>query len=341
VACSKSFKCLLTNRARRAALLLIFVLFSPSAALRAAAQPASAAFPQRMITLVLPGAAGGGADQVARIVGRGLAARLGVPVVVENKAGATGMIGAESVARAEPNGSKLLFAFTALVQAPAVFARVPYDIEKDFVPLAQIANAPVFLGVRADSQIKSVGELIQQGKGNAHPLSYGTFGVGSSYHIYGQALARSQGLNLLHVPYKGEGLALQDLLGGVLDVSFMSVGTGAPQVKAGKIRAIAMVAKSRSSLLPSVPTFAEAGVAGVDAMGWFGMLAPAGTPASVTSRLASEINAVMSDKTVQERLRELGYEPVSDSTPESFHAFLRTEVKLWQKLISDAGVKAE
>jgi len=338
---SNSLQRLLTDRARRAVGLLVLVLLAPSAALRAIAQPASTEFPPHLVTLVVPGAAAGGTDQVARIVARALAARLGVPVVVENKAGATGMIGAEAVARAEPNGSKLLFAFTALVQAPAVFARVPYDIEKDFVPLAQVANAPVFLGVRAESQIKSIADLIQQGKGRERPLGYGTFGVGSSYHIYGQALARSQGLNLLHVPYKGEGLALQDLLGGVLDISFMSVGTGAPQVKAGKVRAIAMVAKSRSSLLPNVPTFAEAGVSGLDAMGWFGVLAPAATPASVTSRLATEINAVMSDKALQERLRELGFEPVSDSTPESFRAFLRAQVKLWQKLISDAGVKAE
>lgn len=331
----------LANRSRRAVLPMLCALFTPLAVPHAAAQPASAGFPQRAVTIVVPGPAGGGTDQVARIVGDALAARLGVPVVIDNKPGATGMIGAEAVARAEPNGYKLLFAFTALVQAPAVFTKVPYDLEKDFVPLAQIVNAPVFLGVRADSPIKSVEDLIQQAKGRTRPVSYGTFGVGSSYHIYGQALGRSQGLNLLHVPYKGEGLALQDLLGGVLDASFMSVGTGAPQVRAGKIRALAMVAKTRSSLLPDVPTFAEAGVPGVDAMGWFGMLAPTATPASVTSRLATEINVVMSDKALNGRLRDLGFEPVSDSTPEGFRTFLRTEGKLWQKLISDAGIKPE
>ncbi len=322
-------------------LAMLFAVFTPLLASHAVAQPASAAFPQRALTVVVPGPAGGGTDQVARIVGDALAARLGVPVVIDNKPGATGMIGAQTVARAEPTGYKLLFAFTALVQAPAVFTKVPYDLEKDFVPLAQIANAPVFFGVRADSPIKSVEDLIQQGKGRARPLTYGTFGVGSSYHIYGEALARSQGLNLLHVPYKGEGLALQDLLGGVLDASFMSVGTGAPYVRAGKVRALAMVAKTRSSLLPNVPTFAEAGVPGVDAMGWFGMLAPAGTPAAVISKLSTELSAVMLDKTVSGRLRELGFEPVADSNPESFRTFLRTEGKLWQKLISDAGIKPE
>jgi tripartite-type tricarboxylate transporter receptor subunit TctC len=233
-----------------------------------------------------------------------------------------------------------LFTFTALVQAPAVFAKVPYNVDKDFVPLAQVANAPVVLVVRADSKITSVAEFIQAGK-QSKPLSYGTFGVGSSYHIYGEALARSQHLNLLNVPYKGESLALQDLLGGALDATFVSVGTGTPQIRAGKVRALAVVAKSRSSLLPAVPTFQESGVAGMDAVGWFGVLAPAGTPTPVTSKIAADINAVVADPAVSAKLKDLGFEPVTGVTLASFGNVLRTEAAKWKGLISAAGVKPE
>jgi tripartite-type tricarboxylate transporter receptor subunit TctC len=301
---------------------------------------AQSKFPERPVTFVVPGPAGGGPDQVARLIGDGLATRLGAPVIVENKAGATGMIGAENVARAEPNGYRLLFTVTALVQAPAVFAKVPYNVDKDFVPLAQVANAPVVLVVRADSKITSVAEFIQAGK-HSKPLSYGTFGVGSSYHIYGEALARSQHLNLLNVPYKGESLALQDLLGGALDATFVSVGTGTPQIRAGKVRALAIVSKSRSSLLSAVPTFEESGVAGMDAVGWFGVLAPAGTPAPIASKIAADIDAVVADPAVSTRLKDLGFEPVTGVTLASFGMVLRTEAAKWKGLIAAAGVKPE
>jgi tripartite-type tricarboxylate transporter receptor subunit TctC len=315
----------------------------------AAAQPSSAPspeatnagdFPRRAVTFVLPGPAGGGPDLVARVLGDLLAARWGVPVVVDNRPGATGMIGAESVAHGDPSGHRLLFTFTALVQAPAVFARVPYDLERDFAPVMQVANAPVVLAVRADSPIRSVADLVARGR-QSTPLSYGSFGLGSSYHIYGEALKRSQGLNLLHVPYKGEALALQDLLGGQIDASFVSVGTGMAHIKAGKIRALAVVARARSSVLPQVPTFLEAGVEGVDAVGWFGVLAPSATPPAVVRKIAADLRTAVLDKAASARLRELGFEPVADSGPAQFHAFLRAEVPRWQKLISEAGIKPE
>jgi tripartite-type tricarboxylate transporter receptor subunit TctC len=309
----------------------------------ASAQPTDPAgdFPRRAVTLVMPGPPGGGPDQVARVIGQFLSLRWGVPVIVDNKPGATGMIGAESVAKAEATGYRLLFTFTALVQAPAVFAKVPYDLERDFAPLTQVANAPVFLAVRADSPMHSLADLIARGRKPGPPLSYGSFGTGSSYHIYGEALRRSQGLNLLHVPYKGEALALADLIGGQIDATFISVGSGAPQVRAEKIRPLAVVAKVRSTILPDVPTFAEAGVNGVDAVGWFGVLAPAATPPAVVAKLAADIRASVQDPKVAARLRDFGFEPVTDSNPQAFRTFLRAETKRWQKLIGDAGIKAE
>ncbi|KQW54570.1 hypothetical protein ASC92_21395 [Variovorax sp. Root411] len=298
-------------------------------------------FPKKVVTFVMPGPAGGGPDLVARKLGDLLGAQWKQPVIVDNKPGATGVIGAESVARGEASGHRLLFAFTALVQAPAVFAKVPYDLERDFAPVMQVANAPVVLAVRADSPIRSVADFVAAAKNPDKPMSYGSFGTGSSYHIYGEALKRAQKLQMLHVPYKGEALALQDLLGGAIDATFVSVGTAGPQIRAGKIRPLAIVAPTRSTVLPDVPTFREAGVAGLDAVGWFGVLAPAGTPPAVVQKIAQDLRAAVLDKSASARLQELGFEPVSESDPVRFKAFVQAEAIRWKKLIADAGVKPE
>lgn len=298
-------------------------------------------FPQRAVTLVMPGPPGGGPDLVARSLGELLAAKWGQPVIVDNKPGATGMIGAESVARGDPSGHRLLFTFTALVQAPAVFAKVPYDLERDFAPVMQVANAPVFLAVRADSSIRHLADYVAAAKNPAKPLSFGSFGTGSSYHIYGAALKRAKQLELLHVPYKGEAPAMQDLLGGSLDSTFVSVGTGGPHVRAGKIRPLAVVGPARSSVIPDVPTFRESGVQGLDAVGWFGVLAPSGTPPAVVQKLAHDFKAAIQDKAVSARLRDLGFEPVTDSDPVKFKAFLQSEAASWKRLITETGVKPE
>lgn len=298
-------------------------------------------FPQRPVTLVLPGPPGGGPDLVARSLGELLTAKWGQPVVVDNKPGATGMIGAEAVARGEASGYRLLFTTTALVQAPAVFAKVPYDLDRDFAPVLQVANAPVMLVVRADSPIRSLADYIAAAKNPAKPLAFGSVGTGSSYHVYGVALKLAKHLELLHVPYKGEALAMQDLLGGMIDSTFVSVGTGGPHVRAGKIRPLALVGPARSSVLPDVPTFAESGVQGLDAVGWFGVLAPSATPSAIVQKIARDFKAAIQDKAVSARLRELGIEPVADSDPARFKSFLHTEAARWKKLITETGVKPE
>lgn len=325
----------------RRALLAAALLGMASIGVRAQGDGASADFPKRLVSLVMPGPAGGGTDLVARVFGELLSAKWKQAVIVENKPGATGVIGAESVARGESSGHRLLFAFTALVQAPAVFAKVPYDLERDFAPVMQVANAPVFLAVRADSPIRSMADFMAAARDAAKPIAYGSFGVGSSYHIYGEALRRSQNLQLLHVPYKGEALALQDLMGGAIDASFVSVGAGRPHVRAGKIRPLAVVAPRRSSVMPEVPTFQEAGIAGLDAVGWFGVLAPAAVPSSVLQKLAQDLRAAVSDKSTSARLVELGFEPVTDSDSAAFKAFLRAEAVRWKRLIAEAGIKPE
>jgi tripartite-type tricarboxylate transporter receptor subunit TctC len=299
-------------------------------------------YPQRTVTIVMPGPPGGGPDVVVRMLSNKLSDYWGKPVVVENRPGATGMLGAGAVARGgDATGHRLLFAFTALVQAPAIFSTVPYDLESDFAPIAQVAFAPVFLAARRDSNLKELADVIAIAKPPNKSLSYGSFGIGSSYHIYGETLKRSQGLNLLHVPYKGEALALSDLLGGQIDLTFVSVGAGAATARAGEIAPLAVVANKRSPLLPEVPTFEEAGVKGIDAVGWFGMLAPAGTPPAVVSKLTADVNKALSDPEIIRRLSELGFEPVNDTNSDSFRTFLRTEASRWKRMISEAQVKVE
>jgi tripartite-type tricarboxylate transporter receptor subunit TctC len=294
-------------------------------------------FPSRTVTFVEPGPPGGSPDTVIRILGEKLSQRWGVPVIVENKPGATGMIGAESVARGEASGHRLLFTFTALVQAPAVFPKVPYDLDRDFQPVSLVVTAPVMLVVTQDSSIKTLVDLITEAKTAEKPITYGSFGFGSSYHIYGEALKLSRQIDLLHVPYKGEALALTALLGGQIDSTFLSIGAGAPYVRAGKIRGLAIASKTRSTVLPDIPTFHEAGVDGIDAVGWFGVLAPAGTPADRVQKVANDIGVVLRDPAVVGRLREMGFEPIG-SDPKDFREFLQTEAKKWKSLIDRTGV---
>ena len=298
------------------------------------------AFPTRVVTFVEPGPPGGSPDTVARILGDKLSERWGVAVVVENKPGATGMIGTASVAQGDASGHRLLFTFTALVQAPAVFSEVPYDIERDFRPVTQVVSAPVMLVVKEDSPIKTLSDLITLAKDPKKPITYGSFGAGSSYNIYGEAFKLSRQINLLHVPFKGELPALNALLGGQIDSTFISVGAGAPYVKAGKIHPLAMVTKNRSTTLPDVPTFNESGVDGIDAVGWFGILAPAGTPPDRVEKLASDIKVVLQDPTIATRLHQMGFEVVG-SDPKAFHEFLQVEGKKWKVLIDKTGVKIQ
>lgn len=305
-----------------------------------APEPLSA-FPSRPVTFVLPAGAGGGVDQVARILAEALAKRWGVPVVVENKPGATGTIGADAVVRGDASGHRLLFAFTAFVQAPSIIAKVPYDLQKDLAPVLHVANAPVFLAVAADSPIKSLKEYVTRAKQAAKPLSFGSFGTGTSYHVYGEALARARELNLLHVPYKGEAPALADMLGGQIDSTFLSVGAGAPQVRAGKIRPLAVVGRSRSNALPNVPTFAEEGIAELDAVGWFGVLAPSGTQQQIVQQIATDLRIVLNETAIAARLKDAGFEPVGDSNPATFRMFLDAETRKWKALMSGAGIKPQ
>ena len=263
------------------------------------AAPATAPWPARAVRMVMPSPPAGSPDRVTRLVADRLAARWGQPVVVENRPGATTMIGTEYVIRnAQPDGYTLLSTFTSLVQAPALFDKVPFDWERDLAPITQLIRSEVVLVVRGDSPWRSLGELIAaakaaQGTSPNKPLSYGSFGNGSSFHIYGETLKRGAAINMTHVPYKGEAQSMTDLLGGQVDVNFNSIGTALPHLRSGRLRALALVSPVRSRAMPDVPTFAEAGVRRLETAGWFGLLAPAATPRAVVERVAADTAQVL------------------------------------------------
>lgn len=312
-------------------LLLIYFCVWPISAL---AQP----YPEKPVKFIATSVPGGGPDVVIRLVGDRLNKLWGVPVIVENRPGGTGTIATQAVARSAPDGYTVLFTVVTLIQAPVLLPKVPYDLDRDFIPVTLVTYAPVTLVVRADSPYRTLSDLLSKARGVTAPVSYGTIGMGTSHHIYGETLTRAAKANLLHVPYKGETPALSDLLGGQVESVFTSVGAALPLVSAGKIRALALVTPARSPVLPDVPTFTEMGFPGLSTVGWFGVLVPSGTSRDIVKKLSADINRVIQQPEVMSLLRQRGFEPVG-TTPEQFAEFLRSETVKWERLIREAGIK--
>ncbi len=301
------------------------------------------AWPSKPVKMITPTPPAGSPDRVTRLVASRLSQRWGQPVVVENRAGATTMLGTEYFIKQPPDGYTLLSTFTSLVQAPALFDKVPYDWERDLVPVSQFIRSEVILLDRAGSPWKTFQDFIAAARAAekaGHPLSYGSFGNGSSFHIYGETLKRATGIELVHVPYKGEAQSLTDLLGGQINVNFNSIGTALPQLRSGKVRALALVSNVRSKAWPVVPTFPELGVTNLDSSGWFGLFAPAGTPRPIVDRIAADVAQVLALPDVAANLREQGLEPVG-SKPEEFAQFLRGNAAKWKQLAQENGIRAE
>ena len=308
-----------------------------AASLIAAASLAHAqAWPTKPVKFVMPSPPASSPDRYTRYLADRLSQKWGVPVVVENKPGATAMIGTEYVARQPADGYTLLSTFTSFVQAPILF-KAPYDPEKDFAPVTQAISAEVIMEVRADSPYKTFAEVIAAAK--TRTLSYGSFGNGSSFHIYGEAVKRAMGVDMTHVPYKGEALILTDLLGGQITVGFNSIGTALPQIRAGKVRPLALAASTRSKILPDVPTFPELGVPKLSGGAWFGIFAPAGTPRPVVDKISADINGFLHTPEMQKWLRDQGMEP-KGSTPDEFAQFIKADLARWRQLITELGIKA-
>ena len=298
-------------------------------------------YPSKPIRIITPYNPGGTADIMARLVGQTLQEAWGQPVVVENKAGASGMIGADAVAKAAPDGYTLLAAYcTEISIAPSLFPKVPYDPIRDFTPVAVTALTPMILVMNPGLPAKNLKEFIALAKAKPRQFAYASAGAGSPAHLAGELLQRAAGIEMTHVPYKGGGQALTDTLGGQTALFFSSMPSALPHVKAGKLRALAVSTAARSPGAPDVPSVAEAGGFEFDMASWNGLFAPAGTPREIVNRINAEVTKAFGRADVRERLVKEGAEPQSWSA-ERFREFVVSDTAKFGKVIRDAGVKAE
>ncbi|MBK7548876.1 MAG: tripartite tricarboxylate transporter substrate binding protein [Rhodoferax sp.] len=307
----------------------------------AGALPAHAqSWPEKGITIVVPTAAGGANDAMARIIGQGLSARLGKPVIVENKAGANGAIASEFVARAAPDGYTIMFGYIATHGINPALQKLRYDPVADFEPIGMVAASPTVLVVNNAVPAKNVKELVQLIKAKPDSFSYATAGNGTAPHIAGELFKLSIGLDVVGVPYKGSAPAVVDTIGGTTQYMFPSLFTGYPQVKGGKLRALGIAGEKRSRVMPELPTLTEQGVPNVNLSQWYAMFAPAKTPKAVIDRLNMEMNAVLNDKATEKKIEDQGAE-VETGTPDQLKTLVQKEVTHWKSVVTAAKIKID
>jgi len=307
------------------------------AAAPAAAQPKSD-YPTRPVRIVVAQAAGSGVDIMARTVAAKLTESFGQQVIVENRAGANGIIGHEAVAKAKPDGYTLgLGVPSALAMNPFVYKSLPYDTLRDFAPITQTATNTFVLVVNPSLPVRSGADLVALGKRRPGDLIYASFGVGNQTHLAGELFRLETGLNVLHVPYKGETPAVAELLGGQVAYMFAPAQGVTPHIRAGRLRLLASLGEKRATAFPDAPTMVEAGYRRVVVTGWTGLLAPTGTPAEIVDRIHRETARHLSSPELRERLSSVGAEPVG-SSPSEFAAFIRAEMEKWSRVVRDAGL---
>jgi tripartite-type tricarboxylate transporter receptor subunit TctC len=315
--------------------LILLLLLSPCA--RASAQD----YPSRPITMIVPFSAGGPGDVIARILGSAMSATLKQSIVIENVVGAGGTLGTNRVAKAAPDGYTILLSYTATMAiAPAMNANAGYDPGSDLAPIGMIGFAPSVLVTHPSLPVRSIAELISHAKAASAPLQYGSPGVGTVNHLAFEYLATETGMKLQHVPYKGNGPAMSDLLGGHITMMFLPIPVALGNIKAGTLRALAIASARRTSLLPDLPTVAESGVPGFEVALRYGLAAPAGTPPAVIARLNKELNAALAAEDVKARLATEGAEALP-GTPEAYAADIAGEEKKWGGLVKKLGLKVE
>ncbi|HZO45427.1 MAG TPA: tripartite tricarboxylate transporter substrate binding protein [Xanthobacteraceae bacterium] len=306
----------------------------------APAAPAQS-YPDRPIRLIAPFPAGGLADVLARAVGDQMTKSLGQPVVVENRAGAGGNTGALAVATAAPDGYTLLMSSAGILTAnPFLYAKMPFDVETAFIPIANVAEMSMILVVNPQVEAKTLKDFVALAKARPGKLNFGSPGIGTTGHLGLAMFMHAAGVQITHVPYRGAAPAVQDLIAGQIDGVVDNPPTVIAHIESGKLRPLAVAAKSRMKLLPDVPTAAEGGVANYEASSWFGIAAPAGTPAPIVARLHKEIVAALRDPAMQERFAKSGARLVGNS-PQEFAAQIRTERAQWGEIIKAAGITAE
>jgi tripartite-type tricarboxylate transporter receptor subunit TctC len=298
------------------------------------------AWPEKTITIVVPTAAGGANDAMARIIAQGMSASLGKSVVVDNKAGANGAIAAEFVARAPADGYTIMFGYIATHGINPALQKLKYDPVADFEPIGMVAASPTLLVANNGVPAKNAKELAALVKAKPGTFSYATAGNGTAPHIAGELFKLAAGLDAVSVPYKGSAPAVVDTIAGNTQYMFPSLFTAYPQVKGGKLKALGIAGEKRSSVLPDVPTLAEQGIANVNMSQWYAMFAPAKTPKAVVERLNREMNAVLNDKAAAKRIEDQGAE-VETGTPEQLKVLVQKEVAHWKSVVSAAKIKVE
>jgi tripartite-type tricarboxylate transporter receptor subunit TctC len=314
------------------------VLCGAASLLAAVAPPAVAQqYPEKPIRLVAPFAPGGGTDVLARFMASRLSENLGVNVVVENRPGAGGTLGTEIAARSAPDGYAILFTSASFTFNPSLYKKLAFDPVKDFQPISLIAMVPHLLIVHPSMPVKNAKDLVALAKKRPDEIFYGSGGAGSSIHLAAVLFVNTANVKMTHVPYKGGGPAMTGVLSGEVQVLFPTMQSAMPLVGAGRLRAIGISTLKRSPALPDVPTIAESGVPGYDATGWYGMLAPAGTPKAVIDRLHGGVVKVLSVPEIKQRLAAEGAEAVGNS-PAEFDKFIRAEIAKWAKIIGGLGL---
>ena len=298
-------------------------------------------YPSKPIRILIAQAPGSATDVISRVVGNRLSESLGQPIVIEARPGAGGMVGTEAAAKSAPDGYTLFMANNSTHGSnPAVYAKLPYDAVNDFAPISFVASVPYVLVVDPALPVSSVQQLIALAKSKPKQFNYASAGNGSTHHFCGELLKSMAGIDLVHVPYKGSPPAIAGLLGGEVSLMFANLTDIGSQIKGGKVRPLAVSAARRAPLLPEVPTMAEAGLPGFEIMSWFGLLAPAGTPAPVVARLNAETVKVLARADVQATLAAQGLE-VAPGTPEQFAAYIKSEIAKFTRIGKAAGIKAE
>jgi tripartite-type tricarboxylate transporter receptor subunit TctC len=303
-----------------------------------AASPAD--FPKGPLRIIVPFPPGGFNDQLARTLAQKLGERWRQPVVVDNRAGGSTLVGTDLAAKAAPDGHTLLVVSFAFAVNPSLHARLPYDTLKDFAPVVLAAGTPNFLVANRDLPVKSVRDLIQAARSRPGAIDYASGGNGTSPHLCMELLKSMTGIDLVHIAYKGSAPAITDLIGGQVQVAFDNAPNVLPHLRAGKLRALGVSSATRSPLAPDLPTIAESGVPGFDVEVWFGVVAPAGTPHEVVRQLNAEINRALALPEVKLRFAEQGVRTIG-GTPEQFGAYLHSQITRWAKVVKDAGVRIE